>query len=189
MDCILPGSSVHGILQGKNTEVGYDFLLQGIFPTQGSNMCLLYFLHCRQNLYWASREAHHSSSTDTQVLEILINPPKKKKKENNYIYIYTHTHTHTHTHTQIYWCIWDIQGPWDSDMRGFLQQSWSAIYTSPGIFLWTLWTWLCPCPLVSGVVPGFRTTNMRQDIIRLYPILSQERSLVSHSLSLSPPDL
>ena len=26
---------------GKNTGVGYHFLLQGIFPTQGSNQCLL----------------------------------------------------------------------------------------------------------------------------------------------------
>ena len=26
---------------GKNTGVGYHFLLQGIFPTQGSNLCLL----------------------------------------------------------------------------------------------------------------------------------------------------
>ena len=25
---------------GKNTRVGYHFLLQGIFPTQGSNLCL-----------------------------------------------------------------------------------------------------------------------------------------------------
>ena len=30
---------------GKNTGVGYHFLLQGIFPTQGSNQSLLYFLH------------------------------------------------------------------------------------------------------------------------------------------------
>ena len=52
MDCSLPGSSVHGILQarnssGKNTGVGYHSLLQGIFPTQGSNPGLL---HCRQTL-------------------------------------------------------------------------------------------------------------------------------------------
>ena len=30
---------------GKNTGVGCYFLLQGIFPTQGSNPCLLCFLH------------------------------------------------------------------------------------------------------------------------------------------------
>ena len=33
---------------GKNTEVGYQALLQGIFPTQGSNPGLL---HCRWILY------------------------------------------------------------------------------------------------------------------------------------------
>ena len=33
---------------GKNMGVGCHFLLQGIFPTQGSNMG---FLHCRQTLF------------------------------------------------------------------------------------------------------------------------------------------
>ena len=38
MDYSPPGSSVHGILQaGKNTGVGCHALLQGNFPTQGSN--------------------------------------------------------------------------------------------------------------------------------------------------------
>ena len=50
MDCSPPGSSVHMILQSripeskkkkKNTGVGCHFLLQGIFPTQGSNPGLL----------------------------------------------------------------------------------------------------------------------------------------------------
>ena len=40
---------------GKNTRVGCHGLLQGIFPTQGSNPCLLYY---RWILYhWATREA------------------------------------------------------------------------------------------------------------------------------------
>ena len=30
---------------GKNTGAGYCFLLQGIFPTQGSNPSLLHLLH------------------------------------------------------------------------------------------------------------------------------------------------
>ena len=38
---------------GKNTGVGWCFLLQGIFPTQGSNPGLL---HCRQNLYHLSHQ-------------------------------------------------------------------------------------------------------------------------------------
>ena len=39
---------------GKTTGVGCHFLLQGIFPTQGSNPGLL---HCRQILY---RQSHHT---------------------------------------------------------------------------------------------------------------------------------
>ena len=34
-DCSLPGSSVHGIPQEKNTGAGCHFLLQGTFLTQG----------------------------------------------------------------------------------------------------------------------------------------------------------
>ena len=49
MDCSLPGSSVHRILQARmNTGVGSHALLQGIFPTLGLNLRLL---HCRQILY------------------------------------------------------------------------------------------------------------------------------------------
>ena len=41
MDCSLPDSSIHGMdLPGKNTGVGCHFLLQGIFLTQGLNLCL-----------------------------------------------------------------------------------------------------------------------------------------------------
>ena len=40
MDCNPPGSSVHGDSPGKETA-----FLQGIFPTQGLNHCLLYLLH------------------------------------------------------------------------------------------------------------------------------------------------
>ena len=39
---------------GKSTEVGRHFPLQGILPTQGLNPDLP---HCRQMLYWATREA------------------------------------------------------------------------------------------------------------------------------------
>ena len=47
MDCSPPGSSVHRDSPGKNTGVGCHDLLQGIFPTQGSNPGLP---HCRQIL-------------------------------------------------------------------------------------------------------------------------------------------
>ena len=52
MDCS-PGSSVHGDSPGKNTEVGFHALLQGIFPTQGSNPV---FQHCKQILYHLSHQ-------------------------------------------------------------------------------------------------------------------------------------
>jgi len=43
MDCSPPDSSVYGDSPDKNTGVGCHALLQGIFPTQGSNLhlCLL----------------------------------------------------------------------------------------------------------------------------------------------------
>ena len=37
MDCSPPGSNAHADSPGKNTGVGCHALLQGIFPTQGSN--------------------------------------------------------------------------------------------------------------------------------------------------------
>ena len=53
MDYSLPGSSVHGDSPGKNTGVGCHALLQGIFPTQGSNPGLPY---CRRILYCLSHQ-------------------------------------------------------------------------------------------------------------------------------------
>ena len=53
MDCSPPGSSVHGDSPGKNTGEGCHVLLQGIFPTQGSNPGLP---HCRQILYCLSHQ-------------------------------------------------------------------------------------------------------------------------------------
>ena len=44
MDYNLPGSSVHGIFQARRW-VTCNFLLQGIFPTQGSNPSLWHLLH------------------------------------------------------------------------------------------------------------------------------------------------
>ena len=51
MDHSPPGSSVLGDSSGKNTKVGCHSLLQGIFPTQGSNLGLR---HCRRILYQLS---------------------------------------------------------------------------------------------------------------------------------------
>ena len=43
MDFSLLGSSVHGDSSGKNSGMGCHALLQGIFLTQGSNLCLLHW--------------------------------------------------------------------------------------------------------------------------------------------------
>ena len=43
MDCILPVSSCPWDFPGKNTRMGCYFLLQGIFPTQGSSLHLLHW--------------------------------------------------------------------------------------------------------------------------------------------------
>ena len=53
IDCSPPGFSIHGDSPGKNTGVGCHALLQGIFPTQGSNPGLL---HCRRILYHLSHQ-------------------------------------------------------------------------------------------------------------------------------------
>ena len=45
MDRSPSSSSVHGIFPGKNIGVNCHFLLQGIFPTQGSELHLLCLLH------------------------------------------------------------------------------------------------------------------------------------------------
>ena len=64
MDCSLPGSCIHGILQARvleSTGVGCHCLLQGIFLTQGSNPGLLH-CNCRQTLYRLS----HQGSPDSE---------------------------------------------------------------------------------------------------------------------------
>ena len=53
IDCSPLGSFVHGILQVENTGVGCHALLQGIFPTQGSNSGLPCY---RQILYQLSHQ-------------------------------------------------------------------------------------------------------------------------------------
>ena len=46
---------------GKDTGVGCHFPLQGIFPTQGSNLGLL---HCRQILYWRNYKGSPGEACD-----------------------------------------------------------------------------------------------------------------------------
>ena len=55
LDCSPPGFSVYGHSPSKNTRVCCHVLIQGIFPTQGSNLGLL---QCRQNLYHLSHQGN-----------------------------------------------------------------------------------------------------------------------------------
>ena len=55
MDCSPPGSSVYGDSPGRDNGVGCHALLQGIFPTQGSNPGLP---HCRQILYCLNHQGN-----------------------------------------------------------------------------------------------------------------------------------
>ena len=53
MGCNLPGTSIYRYSPGKNTGVGCNALLKGIFTTQGSNPGLP---HYRQILYHMSHQ-------------------------------------------------------------------------------------------------------------------------------------
>ena len=70
MDCSLPDPSAHGDSPGMNTGMGCHAILQGIFPTQGSNPSLL---HYRQSLYQLSYQGTPIFATpmDYTVLGIL----------------------------------------------------------------------------------------------------------------------
>ena len=48
MDYSLPASSVYWDSPGKTIGVGYHAILQGIFPTQGSNQHFLWLLHWQE---------------------------------------------------------------------------------------------------------------------------------------------
>ena len=72
MDCSLPGSSVRGDSPGKNTGVRCHALLQGIFPTQGSNPGLL---HCKWILY------HLSHQGSPRILEWVAYPFSRESSQ------------------------------------------------------------------------------------------------------------
>ena len=75
MNCGPPGSSVHGDSPGKNTGVGCHSVLQGIFPTQGSNSGLPY---CRWILY------HLSHQGSPRTLEWVAYPFSNRTQESNW---------------------------------------------------------------------------------------------------------
>ena len=73
MDCSPPGSSVRGILQAGILEGFFHFLLQGIFPTQGWDLCLR---HCRHLLSPLSHQGspynHNEIAPNTQRQGLLV---------------------------------------------------------------------------------------------------------------------
>ena len=69
MDCSLPGSSIHGDSPGKNTGVGCHFLLQGIVPTQGSNLGLL---HRRRIVYHLSHQGSPEKELKDEKSEVIF---------------------------------------------------------------------------------------------------------------------
>ena len=80
LDCSPPGSSVHGDSPGKNTGVSCHFLLQGIFPTQGSNKPSSTHPAGRFFTDGATREAQEYRSrlgTYTEISVLTLAPWKK----------------------------------------------------------------------------------------------------------------
>ena len=72
MDCSLPGSSLHGIFPGKNTGVGWHFLLQEVFLTQGSNLVLLHWQVDSLPLSHLGSPEDQYRSVNNYVLSILL---------------------------------------------------------------------------------------------------------------------
>ena len=66
MDCSLPGSSVHSILQARTLKWAASSFSKGIFLTRGSNLHPLHWLYHR-----ATREAPTERRADCQMQEVL----------------------------------------------------------------------------------------------------------------------
>ena len=71
MDCSPPGPSVQGDSPGKNPGVGCHALLQGIFPTQGSNAG---HPRCRQILYHLRYQGSPQGDMQGLISPIFISP-------------------------------------------------------------------------------------------------------------------
>ena len=83
LDCSLPGSSVHGNSSGKNIEGDCHALLQGIFPTQKSN---LHLPHCWQILYCLC----HQGSPKFTIKLCKVCYEKKFRRNNEHLNCFFH---------------------------------------------------------------------------------------------------
>ena len=90
-DCSPPGSSVHGILQARALEWSWHFLLEGIFPAQGSNLHLLCLQYCRWVLCHCGegqgdQQRNQSGKTPSRLLQqkAKLSSKKNKQREGNH---------------------------------------------------------------------------------------------------------
>ena len=111
MDCSLPGSSVHGILQARTLEWVAIPFSRGIFLTQGSHLGLL---HCWQVLYCLSHQGNLSHLRDTHIKPYAAHNKHTHTYLTQLIRTYTalaaHTHHTHHVHalpTDSPFILWD----------------------------------------------------------------------------------
>ena len=126
---------------GKNTGVGCHFLLQGIFPTQGSNPGLL---HCRQILYCLCHQGSLENPMDRGAWRAAVQGVAKSQTTQQ-----QHTHTHAHTH----------RGIIDSDHDLMIP---SGSWWNPLCLMWSIY-WLGHCILqkrfkLAWLLPFFHIT-------------------------------
>ena len=84
-----------GFFQARILEWVDIFLLQGIFPTQGSTPYLLCFLHCRWILYLVSHQGREVCGVCVCVCVCVC--------------VYTHTHMYMYIHTHVCVCVCEEQ--------------------------------------------------------------------------------
>ena len=85
-----------GFFQARILEWVDIFLLQGIFPTQGSTPYLLCFLHCRWILYLVSHQGREVCGVCVCVCVCVC------VYTHTHMYMYIHTHVCVYTYTYVY---------------------------------------------------------------------------------------
>ena len=137
MDCSLPGSSSHAILPGKNTGLGSHFLLQGIFPTQGSNLHLLLHLHWQVDSSPLSRQRRNTMMNKMHVLFIVwgTNCLEWCVLWPFFITHFTLWHAHLLSHGQMFATLWTGARQAALSIGFSRQEYWSGLpFSSPGDF-------------------------------------------------------
>ena len=80
MDGSPPGSSVHGTVQARILECIAVFLLQGIFPTQGSKHAFLVSPALQADSLPAEALGKPIAGTQSNMLDILIETEKHREE-------------------------------------------------------------------------------------------------------------